>query len=92
MPHGVFSTYPSLTFFAMIGAPSRAAMVAGGAMKVLPGVGHVAGALAQGASAGYLAHVFGRALVDYLVGMFGPEAPYWDREAPAIMASGARAS
>ncbi len=45
---------------------SAAAMVAGGAMKILPGVGHVAGALTQGASAGYLSHVLGRALVGYL--------------------------
>ena len=45
---------------------SVAAVLAGGAMKVLPGVGHLAGALTQGAAAGYLAHVLGRALVDYL--------------------------
>jgi small GTP-binding protein len=45
---------------------SAAAVVAGGAMKILPGVGHLAGAVTQGASAGYLAHVLGRALVDYL--------------------------
>ena len=35
-------------------------------MKLLPGVGHLAGALTQGASAGYFGHVLGRALVDYL--------------------------
>jgi hypothetical protein len=45
---------------------SAAAVVAGGAMKVLPGLGHVAGALTQGVSAGYLSHVLGRALVGYL--------------------------
>ncbi len=45
---------------------STAAVLAGGAMKVLPGVGHLAGALTQGAAGGYLAHVLGRALVDYL--------------------------
>lgn len=45
---------------------STAAVLAGGAMKLLPGFGHLAGALTQGASAGYLAHVLGRALVDYL--------------------------
>jgi hypothetical protein len=45
---------------------SAAAVVVGGAMKILPGVGHVAGALTQGASAGYLSHVLGRALVGYL--------------------------
>ncbi|HEY2157759.1 MAG TPA: DUF697 domain-containing protein, partial [Isosphaeraceae bacterium] len=43
-----------------------AAVVVGGAMKILPGVGHLAGALTQGASAGYLSHVLGRALVGYL--------------------------
>jgi DNA-binding transcriptional LysR family regulator len=31
-----------------------------------------------------------RALVDYLVSIFGPETPYWDREVPAVVASGAR--
>ena len=45
---------------------SLAATVGGGAMKLLPGVGHLAGALTQGASAGYFGHVVGRALVDYL--------------------------
>lgn len=45
---------------------STAAVVAGGAMKLLPGVGHLAGAVTQGSAAGYLAHVLGRALVDYL--------------------------
>ena len=45
---------------------SLAATIGGGAMKLLPGVGHVAGALTQGASAGYFGHVVGRALVDYL--------------------------
>ncbi len=44
---------------------SMAAVLAGGAMKVLPGVGHLAGALAQGTAGGYLAHILGRALVDY---------------------------
>lgn len=38
---------------------------AGGALKLLPGVGHVAAALTQGASAGYVAYILGRALVDY---------------------------
>ncbi|WP_435017141.1 GTPase [Tundrisphaera sp. TA3] len=45
---------------------SLAGTIAGGALKLVPGVGHVAGAIAQGASAGYFAHVVGRALVDYL--------------------------
>ena len=45
---------------------SLGATVAGGAMKFLPGLGHLAGALTQGVSAGYFAHVVGRALVDYL--------------------------
>ena len=45
---------------------SLAATIGGGAMKLLPGLGHVAGALTQGASAGYFGHVVGRALVDYL--------------------------
>ena len=45
---------------------SVATVLAGGAMKLLPGVGHLAGALAQGSAAGYLAHVLGRALIDYL--------------------------
>jgi hypothetical protein len=34
-------------------------------MKILPGLGHLAGALAQATAAGYLAHVLGRALVAY---------------------------
>ncbi len=45
---------------------SLAATLGGGAMKFLPGLGHLAGALTQGASAGYFGHVVGRALVDYL--------------------------
>jgi GTPase len=45
---------------------SLVATVGGGAMKLLPGLGHLAGALTQGASAGYFGHVVGRALVDYL--------------------------
>ena len=45
---------------------SLAATIGGGAMKILPGFGHLAGALTQGASAGYFGHVVGRALVDYL--------------------------
>ena len=45
---------------------SLAGVVGGGAMKLIPGIGHVAGAIAQGASAGYFAHVLGRALVVYL--------------------------
>jgi GTPase len=44
---------------------SVVAVVAGGAMKFLPGLGHLAGALTQGTAAGYFAHVLGRALVDY---------------------------
>jgi len=43
-----------------------ATTIAGGAMKLLPGIGHLAGALSQGASAGYFGHVVGRALVTYL--------------------------
>ena len=45
---------------------SLATTIAGGAMKLLPGIGHLAGALSQGASAGYFGHVVGRALVTYL--------------------------
>ena len=45
---------------------SLATTIAGGAMKLLPGVGHLAGSLSQGASAGYFGHVVGRALVTYL--------------------------
>jgi len=45
---------------------SLAATVAGGAMKLVPGLGHLAGSLTQGAAAGYFGHVVGRALVDYL--------------------------
>ena len=45
---------------------SLAATIGGGALKVLPGLGHLAGALTQGASAGYFGHVVGRALVEYL--------------------------
>jgi small GTP-binding protein len=45
---------------------SMAAVFAGGAMKLVPGVGHLTGALTQGAAAGYLTHVLGRALVEYL--------------------------
>jgi len=45
---------------------SLAATVMGGAFKLLPGLGHLAGAITQGVSAGYFGHVVGRALVDYL--------------------------
>jgi small GTP-binding protein len=45
---------------------SLAATVGGGVMKFLPGLGHLAGAITQGVSAGYFGHVVGRALVDYL--------------------------
>jgi small GTP-binding protein len=44
---------------------SLAAAGAGGLLKFLPGLGHLAGALTQGAAVGYVAHVFGRALVGY---------------------------
>ena len=44
---------------------SLAAAGAGGAMKLLPGLGHLAGALTQATAAGYFGHVVGRALVDY---------------------------
>ncbi|HEX8203539.1 MAG TPA: DUF697 domain-containing protein [Isosphaeraceae bacterium] len=44
---------------------SLAATGAGGAMKLLPGLGHLAGALTQATAAGYFGHVVGRALVDY---------------------------
>ena len=43
-----------------------ATTIAGGVMKLIPGLGHLAGALSQGASAGYFGHVVGRALVTYL--------------------------
>ncbi len=45
---------------------SFAGIFAGGAMKILPGIGHLAGSITQGTSAGYFGHVVGRALVDYL--------------------------
>ncbi len=45
---------------------SLATTIAGGALKLIPGLGHLAGALSQGASAGYFGHVVGRALVTYL--------------------------
>jgi GTPase len=44
---------------------SLAVTGAGGAMKLLPGLGHLAGALTQATAAGYFGHVVGRALVDY---------------------------
>jgi len=44
---------------------SLAGVIAGGAFKLVPGLGHLAGALSQGASAGYFGHVVGRALVGY---------------------------
>ena len=44
---------------------SMLGIFAGGAMKLLPGLGHLTGAVTQGASAGYVGHVLGRALVDY---------------------------
>ncbi|HEV3166957.1 MAG TPA: GTP-binding protein, partial [Isosphaeraceae bacterium] len=44
---------------------SMAAMGVGGALKFVPGIGHLAGALTQGTAAGYVAHILGRALVDY---------------------------
>ncbi len=45
---------------------SMAALVGGSAIKILPGIGHVIGSLTQGAATGYLAHILGRGLVDYL--------------------------
>ena len=45
---------------------SLATTIAGGALKLVPGLGHLAGALSQGASAGYFGHVVGRAFVTYL--------------------------
>ncbi|WP_435006994.1 DUF697 domain-containing protein [Tundrisphaera lichenicola] len=45
---------------------SLAGTLVGGAFKLVPGLGHLAGALTQGASAGYFGHVVGRALVGYL--------------------------
>ena len=45
---------------------SLAGTIAGGILKVIPGLGTVAGAIGQGASAGYFGHVVGRALVTYL--------------------------
>ena len=44
---------------------SMAAVGVGGALKLVPGLGHAAGSLTQAASGGYVAHVMGRALVDY---------------------------
>lgn len=37
----------------------------GGALKFVPGLGHLAGAITQGTSAGVLGHILGRALIDY---------------------------
>jgi small GTP-binding protein len=44
---------------------SLTAVGMGGALKFLPGLGHLAGALTQATSAGYVSHIFGRALVHY---------------------------
>ena len=44
---------------------SLAAVGAGGALKVVPGLGHLAGALTQATAAGFFGHVVGRALVVY---------------------------
>jgi small GTP-binding protein len=44
---------------------SLAGVGVGGALKFFPGLGHLAGALAQGTSAGLFGHVVGRALIDY---------------------------
>ncbi len=44
---------------------SLAGVGIGGALKILPGLGHLAGALTQGSAAGYFGHVLGRALVVY---------------------------
>jgi GTPase len=44
---------------------SLTAVGIGGALKLVPGIGHVAGALTQASAAGYVFHVIGRALVDY---------------------------
>lgn len=38
---------------------------AGGLMKFVPGLGHVAGALTEGACAGLFGHVLGRGLIEY---------------------------
>ena len=45
---------------------SLAGTLLGGAFKLVPGLGHLAGAITQGVSAGYFGHVVGRALVDFL--------------------------
>jgi hypothetical protein len=37
----------------------------GGAFKFVPGIGHLAGALTQGASAGVFTHILGRALIHF---------------------------
>lgn len=44
---------------------SLAGVGIGGALKFVPGLGHVAGALAQGVSAGIFGHIVGRALITY---------------------------
>ncbi|HWE35566.1 MAG TPA: GTP-binding protein [Isosphaeraceae bacterium] len=44
---------------------SLAATGLGGALKLVPGLGHAAGALTQATAAGYFGHVLGRALVTY---------------------------
>ena len=44
---------------------SLAAVGVGGALKFLPGLGHLAGALTQATAAGTFGHVLGRALVEY---------------------------
>ena len=44
---------------------SLAAVGLGGAMKFLPGFGHLAGAVTQATAAGTFGHILGRALVDY---------------------------
>jgi hypothetical protein len=44
---------------------SIAVVGVGGMLKLVPGLGHLTGALAQAAAGGYVCHVLGRALVDY---------------------------
>lgn len=44
---------------------SLAGVGVGGLLKFIPGLGHVAGSLTQGLSAGLFGHIVGRALVDY---------------------------
>jgi len=65
----------------------------GGLRRVMPSYGGSADVAIYAVYSGRrLVPLKVRALVDYLVSIFGPETPYWDREVPTVVSSGARAS